>query len=722
MKFISQKNYFEPRARLLLQLGDKLIKNENIALLELVKNSYDADARNVKIKLDKITDKKTGKIEIIDDGEGMDIDIIENVWLEPGSDNKAALFEKKIRTKKYHRLPIGEKGIGRFGVHKLGNKIELISRRKDLNEVVVTIDWNRFAEKKYLKDAKFEVIERTPEYFIKSRKGTRIIVTDLKANWDRRMIRDLYKAVFTLNTPFNKSGNFNVEIILDNPELVADLPRFEAIQEFALWHFTCTLKGSEITEFQYEFNPWKTLEEVSGRIVTHKDDFISQNNWLTRKSKSNPKEEEYIDLSKNYSSIAGERKSIGTISIEGYVFDRERNTLELSMISGVGLLKEYLDEQGGVRVYRDGIRINEYGEKGNDFLNLDIRRVNKPSLRVSNNIILAAVELKSEESTALVEKTNREGFVENEAYYDFRDAILNVIDRIELLRFQDKDLIRLKYNPTEKEEPVLNRLGKLKALIEKRIHDEKLKDEINQHLIKIEEQYNFINDVLLTSAGAGLTLGFGVHEVQKVISELKLAILKGDIPQKVTDLVKHLDKLIDNYTDLLKQKDIEKENIIDLINGAIFNIEYRLDAHQIILDKSYLKYSGAKHLTCSRRLILSSIINIIDNSIYWLEKKKKKLHESNEIFEKKIFIDLIRHKMGNLEIILADNGFGFDLPTNQITKPFITSKKDGMGLGLHIVNEIMKTQGGQLYFPEYEEYEIPVEFKTGAITILKLKA
>lgn len=722
MKFISQKNFFQPRARLLLQLGDKLIKNENVALLELIKNAYDADSRKVTVKLESITDKKHGRIDIIDDGEGMDINIIENVWLEPGSDYKADLFARKIRTKKYNRLPIGEKGIGRFGVHKLGNKIELISKQEGKNEVVVQIDWNQFAQNKYLKDAKFEVFERTPEYFLHNRKGTRISITDLRTDWDRRMVRDFYKSVFTLNSPFQKKGNFTVDIKIDNPQLIEDLPKFDTIKKFALWYFKCKIVGTEIKEFKYEFTPWESLVEVEGRTVTQADPVISDNATLTRKSKGNPKEEEIINLSKNYSQVQGEIKTIGEITFEGYIFDRERNTLELSNFQGLSLLKEYLDEQGGIRVYRDQVRINEYGEKGNDFLGLDMRRVNRPALRVSNNIILGVIELNAEDSTALVEKTNREGFVENEAYYDFRDAINYTIEKIENLRFQDKELIRLKYNPTEKEEPVLHRLGVLKKLIDKRIQDEPLKNEITKHLVKIEEDYNYINDILLTSAGAGLTLGFGVHEVQKVLSEINIAIEKEVIPEKISNLLYHLDKLIENYSDLLRQSEAKEENIIDLLKGAIFNVEYRLEAHQIELQKEYLNYMGRKKISCSRRLLLSSIINIIDNSIYWLEKKKKKLTESKEDFSKKIFINLFEEKSGFISILIADNGFGFNLPTHQITKPFITSKQDGMGLGLHIVNEIMKTQGGQLYFPEHGDYEMPDEFKKGAVAVLKLKA
>ena len=209
MKY-SSKTTFKPRARLLLQLGDQLIKNENIAVLELVKNSYDADARNVTIKMERVDEKGKGRIEILDDGIGMDETIIKNVWLEPGSDYKANLFKKNKRSPTYNRLPIGEKGIGRFGVHKLGDKIELITRKKDENEIVVEIDWQEFAKNKYLEKAEINITGRTPEYFKRNRYGTRIIITQLRTAWDRRMVRDLSRALFTLSSPFKTVDHFSM--------------------------------------------------------------------------------------------------------------------------------------------------------------------------------------------------------------------------------------------------------------------------------------------------------------------------------------------------------------------------------------------------------------------------------------------------------------------------------------------------------------------------------
>jgi HSP90 family molecular chaperone len=121
------ENKFRVRARLLEQLGEQLIKNAGIALIELVKNAYDADASNVSIIMNNIDDPEKGQIIIEDNGCGMDMDIIKNVWLEAGTDFKSKITETPI----YKRHPLGEKGIGRFAVHKLGNKIELVSKQSN---------------------------------------------------------------------------------------------------------------------------------------------------------------------------------------------------------------------------------------------------------------------------------------------------------------------------------------------------------------------------------------------------------------------------------------------------------------------------------------------------------------------------------------------------------------------------------------------------------------
>lgn len=131
---------FKPRARLLKLLGEELIGSQHLALFELIKNAYDADADNVVINIHNIDNMKSTIISIKDNGCGMTLDTIRNSWLEPGTDRKEKMVENRIYTEKYHRLPLGSKGVGRFAAYKLGNIVTLYTKTLADGEFKVTVD------------------------------------------------------------------------------------------------------------------------------------------------------------------------------------------------------------------------------------------------------------------------------------------------------------------------------------------------------------------------------------------------------------------------------------------------------------------------------------------------------------------------------------------------------------------------------------------------------
>src|SRR5580658_755584 len=176
----TRKVSFKPRARLLLLLGDQLIRDPGVAVFELVKNAFDADSPGVTVTMSRVEDPLRGQIIVEDRGVGMDVDTVSGVWLEPGTDHRIKEKEKGEPTPKYKRVPIGEKGVGRFAAHKLGNKIRLITRSAGSQEVLVEIDWeNDFKDKRYLNDVEVKVIERIPEHFTGRKTGTRLEITQL---------------------------------------------------------------------------------------------------------------------------------------------------------------------------------------------------------------------------------------------------------------------------------------------------------------------------------------------------------------------------------------------------------------------------------------------------------------------------------------------------------------------------------------------------------------
>ena len=133
-------------------------------------------------------------------------------------------------------------------------------------------------------------------------------------------------------------------------------------------------------------------------------------------------------------------KGIGPVEGRFYVFDRDRAVL--NRLGESQLIRNYLDENGGIRVYRDEVRVYNYGEPGDDWLGLDLRRVNTPTRNISRNIVVGAVDLSLADSAGLIEKTNREGFVENPAFRRLQRIVTGALTPLEVERKRDKDNIR----------------------------------------------------------------------------------------------------------------------------------------------------------------------------------------------------------------------------------------------------------------------------------------
>ncbi|MDP9211491.1 MAG: ATP-binding protein [Thermoproteota archaeon] len=718
------KKVFKPRARLLLQLGNQLIRNENIALVELIKNSHDADAQTCEVTLKDIDSKDSGEIIIKDDGVGMSFDVVEKIWLEPGADFKDLVLKGGQLplglTYPAKRTPIGEKGIGRFGVHKLGDEVELIT--KDINsskEVVVRINWKDFGKVTYLDQANFDVLERKPEIFKGKKTGTLITIKDLRIEWDKTMFKELQRTVLSLSTPFAEKvkDSFLPSLTLyladrkKQEEWQEAILTVDQVKELSLWKVKCTLKGDKITKFRYEFMPYSKMDKLSSKVLSEKDRAFT--NYFSQLRGSN---DELMDLSKF---------RIGQIEIELYLFYLGSRILKLST-SDPMLLNDFMSENGGVRVYRGGMRVYDYGEPEDDWLNLDQKRISNVGGSIGNKLILGAISLDRKESLDLIEKTNREGFVETDAYKVFKQSVLQVVRIVNHFRNIDKEKIKEIYEGSSKTEPVLHDVDLLKNITEDRIKEfsedlsakkkkevNKMKEEIMDGLESIKDQYIKTHDILIKSAGAGLSLGVVIHEIEKRIKELRRAIDQTDFDLKrVKNLVISISKLIGNYSVLLSNTKKEKVLLTKVIEDAIFNCSFRFEAHKISLIESYKKSKAVK-IKCAPNIIIGALLNIFDNSLYWLH--------TYDIKDRKILIDIREYK-NEIGVIVVDNGKGFLISAEDALKPFITMKTGGTGLGLHIADEMMKVHKGRLVIRDFKEVKkLPKEFYEGAIVELIFK-
>ena len=687
---------FKPRARLLRLLGDELIRDANIAIFELVKNAYDADARHATVVLLDVDDGQDGHIVVRDDGTGMDWDTLTGVWLEPGTDfRKQQRNRKDGRSPRFGRLPLGEKGVGRFAAGKLGDKVRLVTRAKNQPEIVVEIDWEELLEHDYLSDALVPIHTREPEVFTGESTGTLLYITSLREVWTRGMVRNAQRSIASICSPFGGAGDFETELhVVPDRGWLSSIADPKTVIEQAL--FTATGRiwgvpdGGNFLAYKYEFKPPSGMDRISGRLV-------SEENYELPKARGRR-------LDDVHQTSLGDHE-IGDVSFTVHIFDRDPQILRLSATDRGGL-RQFLDRNGGIRVYRDGMRVYNYGEPGDDWLDLSGRRVNVPAARLSNNIVTGAFFLDLEHSADLVEKTNREGFVENDAYRSFRQAVMRTVDRITFERNQDKLRIRNAYS--RRNQGLVEVVDDLRNVL----RQQDMLEQLAEYVDRLERQYLEMRDRLLTSAGAGLSLAIVIHEVEKGIGELKRAVERDVSIQRIRELANHLSELVDGLTYLTRRSGRSVEPASRLVRQALFNTEYRLRYHSIRVENGF--EAGGKNFSirCTRRLLIATLMNLIDNSIYWLDQKKPD--------DATVYIGPSGEFSEGPAIVLADNGTGFNDPPDFLVEPFISNKPDGMGLGLHLADEVMKAHGGRIHFPEKGEIELPQGID-GAVVALVFK-
>lgn len=685
------EDFFKITPRIIAHLGEDLIKNESIAVLELVKNSYDAYAS----KCDVYFEDKKGKIDsihITDNGCGMNFETIKNVWLVIGTDNKKNILSQEG----VKRYPLGEKGIGRLGVHKLGRKITLISKTLHDPEVVLNIDWRKLETANSIESFPVEInLNLFPRYFNEGETGTKIIVESLKSNWDRRQLRDIYRNIMSLHSPFeDSSDNFDVTIRSNNNNLFAGLPTFEdIISNGGLYFGSCVLSGNEIRKFKYEFKPWSTLNKIStGRIITEKD--LPEYDWSLvgyREVEGKTKLQPYdIDL---------EVLKIGDIKFDIIIFEKD-NIIFNYVNAEKTTINDYLKENGGIRVYRDNVRIYDYGERDNDWLGIDLKRVHRVGGNISNNIILGSVRLDRKKSIGLKEKTNREGFIEDESYIAFKDAINHVLSIIVRYRNEDKERLTTLYKSNKSVEPVLAELDDAIALVEEIVTNNVDKEKIINCLTRIDKQYKTVKDVLLKSANAGLNMSIVIHEIDKQVAALMGCAERGE-SEKILVISKNIEKLVRGYSAMIRKSSIASNSLSEIINTALDNYEFRFLDHgvKIITNVGQVNYVAK----LAKAQAISIVANLLDNSIYWLGYSKRS--------KPTIAIFVTDQIDGYYSIVVSDNGPGFNIGTDVAVKPFISGKPDGigMGIGLHIANEMMNMMGGKLMFYDKDDLDLPSE-------------
>ena len=670
---------FKPRARLLSLLGEQLITNEVIAVVELVKNAFDADATLVTLLLKNVTDVEEGEIIIEDNGTGMTLNTILNVWLEPGTEYRKTQRDRGERSKIFKRPLLGEKGIGRFAAHRLGSIIVVITKTKDSeSEINVEVNWLMFEQNKYLEEIPVHWWATKPKVFAGEKCGTKIVIRGLKKTWTQDMVRNLKEKLEALQAPIKEKYNFEIKLV--SPEF----PDIEERKEITLDEISRTAL--------YSFKGSIDEKGYLRAVYKFKHDAFPEE---TRKDKV---ERDIRDI-KQFSLPEGGLRfpRCGPFNIRLYVWDLDPTDLKETVTRR--RYNREIKPRTGVRVYRDGFRVWPYGEPGNDWLKLDSRRVNNPTKCFSNNQILGIVNVSDDSNPRLKDKTDREGIIDNEAFEDFKNLALFAISEFEIERRRDRDKIISIRAKKKRIDRTTEAIVKLREKMRKRNDLATYKKEVvnidNAYFAEVRDTI----EPLIVSAGIGIAYQMPAHEITLSIKDLEEIIRSlgsvlerlgvrgriGETIPKMLEITDMIRDIADGALELTRRKG-QNFSLRSAVDFACYIKKPSLVAEKIhvkILEKETITIRGQKNLA------MTCVLNALDNSIYWL----------SNIQDKRIQIVIDHDDDLNPRIIVSDNGLGIrreDLP--YIGEAYWTRKPYGTGLGLFISKRAMNANNGELDF------------------------
>lgn len=665
-----------PRARIIKTIGEELISNDIVAIIELVKNSYDANASIISIsfegqvievtegkKTKRVLIKRGSSIIISDDGTGMNLDTVKSAWMEPATINK----KNTKRSAGEKRRHTGEKGIGRFASAKLAISLEMITRTEADNEIVVEFNWEDFSDdNKYLDEVKCSWEVRAAEEI--KNNGTTLKLTELNSDWDEEKLRELRIALSRLINPVSPITDFLMDIQL--PMELNDISGWVTSPE-SLNKPDYYIKGS----IDIEGKP--NIKYFSKKVGKEEVLNIKESDFALREPVRKP--------------------VIGAFTFEFRTWNRDVAETK----SALKNIKRDLDELGGISIYRDDFRVLPYGEKKNDWLRLDLRRVNNPTMRLSNNQIVGYVSVSLDDNPDLKDQSNREGIVESQAFTDLKEFIKNILNQVEQKRYEER--------PRESDEESSQRglfdnfsLAPVAQLVQTKLpNDKEVIELVAKTETAIQQGVKKIQEVLSRYrrlSTLGLLIDVILHDGNNFLATIdaEAHLLSKEIGKKEFDMneIKEHIKNIHEGRKVLAQlfKRIEpfggrkrgrpKDIIIEEAIANVFAL-YKSELTKLNINCTLPKSQNIVRIDDGELQMI--FVNLLQNSIYWLETTKE---------ERKIEL-IVERKEDELSVIFSDNGPGIKEEHMQlIFEPYFTTRQDGIGLGLTIVGELVTEYDG----------------------------
>jgi len=703
--------HIRPASRIIRTIGKDLIKDAHAAVIELVKNSFDADSKSADIIIEYDSDKKCLKVSVIDFGHGMSLNTITDVWLVPATSDK--YDRKKSPT---GRQLQGRKGIGRYAAGVLGDVLLMESVDKELNLSKIIIDFEELEKEKFLSDV--DILVESGEKGKES--GVSIEVTTLKISadeviktWNPVQLQKLEVDLRKLKSPITKDQDDKFEITFE----YKNLPYVKKHKG----------KQEEVIEYANKkviVEPLPILDYFDYRVsgtVNHKGEaevFYENQNIPNIKP-------ERIKLQIN---LEENQSYCGLIKFDFRIFDRDPEAIDELLNRGLRELKigklearKILDELYGIGIYRDIFRVRPYGDQDYDWLDLDKKRVQNPSMAIGMNQVVGFIEIQPEDESKLFEKSARDGLVES-SHYAGLQFISNYLfsQVIQPKRFEFRKMI----GRGRKVTGINDKLDDLFSF-------KTMQDKVSSQLVLLgisEENSQKVARIISDEEKKKQTLLKGVKNT--------IAVYQGQVTLgKLTEVLLHegrkslqylreqlprvnrwVDKYISKPNDELKEKILNRSqksvfhaNALSLLfkrieplskgrlpNKKTTNIFSSIDQAAAIYESEI----SSKGIVFSNEIdveleifgreydLVTAFANFFENSIYWLNKtsnNERLISLRSDEDAKKIVIELF------------DNGPGIsEKYASLVFEPNFSLKDGGTGLGLPIAAEALKRSGGNV--------------------------
>jgi signal transduction histidine kinase len=664
------------------RLGRELVSRQETAVAELVKNGYDADAKLVELTFIDV-DNPGGTLEIFDNGNGMTREQLVNGFMRLSTSSK---LDRPI-SPKYKRKRAGRKGIGRFAAQRLGEMLTITTQTADYPLALeLSLDWRKYMPHKDLTSIS-HVIKEVPK---KRTHGTILTISSLRDSWSSAQITRAFRYTSNLLQPF--------PISKENKDKLSD-PGFKA--SFYLQ------QGNDIVIIADEDSV--ILKHAVGVISGYIDNsgmafwsFEGNNIDLHVQNQQ-------VDINKNREPIIR-----GGVDFQVHYFIDDEVPTSFKTV-----VRQTLQESGGIRLYRNGFRVLPYGEKYDDWLHLDhsyaLREVLGPH---RNSNFMGFVSVKDQEGLLFQETSSREGLVENNAFFALQEFISQSIKSVAVIVAHErgrKPLPRAtkRYgSPEEALHAFIGGANKLSNSIIAKDRPEKIQRHAKEIQEAVEQAQLILSEIpmLRVLAGMGLMIGEFTHEIKLAFGAVnnRLDILR----ECVTDEVKpQLDNLISLFKSIQSFARYFDHAIIDNAHRGLKPV----DLVAVVLDFEEIVRPRLESLKIDLNIVqtdfdvftkpmhksewTSILFNLYSNAVKSIKKSQSRGSIEIKLGENE----------GKIYLQFSDNGVGipeenrekvFDAfftttPQGGISAQY-SEELTGSGLGLKVVKDIIRASKGSI--------------------------